>query len=266
MNGPTPTVAEQHPVYTGAALMLITVGVVLFAWFLPAGTNWLVVLSMIILFFLVTGKAITGRGLGILINERKLMSLSRLQLVIWTAVIVSGFFVIAIERVHMGVVAQPLNITVDWKIWALLGISTASFVGTPLLYGSKKNKEPDDPQLVQKTAVRYGDDAQQVDSNREGILYGNNTMADARFTDMFEGDELANVQFVDVAKLQLFFFTVVVAVAYSMQLYAMIAYGDLSVGNVKMPELQEGLLALMGVSHAGFLGSKGVDRTPSTNK
>jgi hypothetical protein len=91
-------------------------------------------------------------------------------------------------------------------------------------------------------------------------------MADARFTDMFEGDELANVQFVDVAKLQLFFFTVVVAVAYSMQLYAMIAYGDLSVGNVKMPELQEGLLALMGVSHAGFLGSKGVDRTPSTNK
>ena len=256
-----PTIAESNPVFTGTALILITIGVALAAWFLPAGTNWLVVLGLIVVFFLLTGKAITGRGLGILINERKLMSLSRLQLIIWTVVIVSGFFVIALERIHMGEVPQPLNIGVDWQIWALLGMSATSFVGTPLLYGNKKAKNPADPQLVHKVAARYSENPADVNANREGILYGNNSIQDARFTDMFEGDELANVQFVDVAKLQMFFFTVVVAISYGMQLYALIAYGDLSAGDVKMPELQSGLLALMGVSHAGFLGSKSVDRT-----
>ncbi len=262
----TSTTAEKHPMITAIALMLLTIAMVLAAWFLPDGPNWLVSLGIIFIFLLLTGKTITGRGLGILINERKLMSLSRLQLVIWTAVIVSGFFVIAVARIRMGDVAQPLNIGVDWKIWTLLGMSTASFVGTPLLYGNKTDKEPDDPALAQKVATRYQETAAAVDTNRQGILYGNSNIADARFTDMFEGDELANVQFVDVAKLQMFFFTVVVAIAYGMQLYAMIAYGDLSVGDVQMPELQEGLLALMGVSHAGYLGSKGVDRTPSTAK
>ena len=247
------TLAENYPVFTGLALTLLTVGMVLAAWFLPAGTNWLVVLGVMVAFFLLTGKAITGRGLGILINERKLMSLSRLQLVIWTLVIVSGFFLIALERIHMGVVSQPLNIGVPWTIWTLLGISTTSFVGTPLLYGNKMDKEPKDPQLSNQPAA----------SSSQGILYVNNDIKDACFTDMFEGDELANAQFVDVAKLQMFFFTVVAAIAYSMQLYSLIAYRDLSVGDVKMPELQEGLLALMGVSHAGYLSSKGIDRTPT---
>ncbi|HEX3950167.1 MAG TPA: hypothetical protein VHW95_09995 [Steroidobacteraceae bacterium] len=258
---PAPTLAERRPRSIAGALLLLTAGVVVAAWFLPAGTNWLIALSLIVVFFLLTGKAITGRGLGILINERKLMSLSRLQLVIWTIVIVSGFFVIALERIRMGEAPQPLNIGVDWQIWALLGLSATSFVGTPLLYGAKKAKNPADPELVPKVAARYREEPSGVNANREGILYGNGSIQDARFTDMFEGDELANVQLVDVAKLQMFFFTVAIAVAYGMQLYALIAYGDLSVGDVKMPEVQSGLLVLMGVSHAGYLGSKSVDRT-----
>jgi hypothetical protein len=261
---PAPTLAERNPLSIATALLLLTIGVVVAAWFLAAGTNWLVVLTLIVVFFLLTGKAITGRGLGVLINERKLMSLSRLQLVIWTTVIVSGFFVIALERIHMGEVLQPLNIGIDWQIWALLGMSATSFVGTPLLYGAKKNKNPADPELVPKVAARYREEPGNVNANREGILYGNGSIQDARFTDMFEGDELANVQLVDVAKLQMFFFTVVIAVSYGMQLYALIAYGDLSVGDVKMPEVQPGLLVLMGVSHAGYLGSKSVDRTRTT--
>ncbi|HEX3603948.1 MAG TPA: hypothetical protein VHU43_07635 [Steroidobacteraceae bacterium] len=261
---PTSTLAERNPISIASALLLLTIGVVLAAWYLPAGTNWLVVLTLIVVFFLLTGKAITGRGLGILINERKLMSLSRLQLVIWTAIIVSGFFLMALERIRMGELLQPLNIGIDWPICALLGMSAASFVGTPLLYGTKKEKNPADPELVPKIAARYREEPSDVNANREGILYGNGSIQDARFTDMFEGDELANVQLVDVAKLQMFFFTVVIAVSYGMQLYALVAYGDLSVGDVKMPEVQPGLLVLMGVSHAGYLGSKSVNRTKTT--
>src|SRR5213079_1270563 len=86
-----PTMAETAPAATAAVLILLTVGIALAGWYLPAGTNWLAVLALIAAFFLITGKAITGRTLGILINERKLMSLSRFQLVVWTGLIVSGF-------------------------------------------------------------------------------------------------------------------------------------------------------------------------------
>jgi len=80
---------------------------------------------------------------------------------------------------------------------------------------------------------------------------------------MFQGDELANAQLVDVAKLQLFFFTIIVAIAYGTQLYQLIAYGDLDLPGIRLPVLQDGLLALMGVSHAGYLGAKGIDQTPA---
>jgi hypothetical protein len=220
------------------------------------------VLALIAIFFLITGKVITGRVLGIFINERKLMSLSRFQLVVWTGLIVSGFFVIALERIHSGAAAQPLAIGIDWQIWALLGISTASFVGTPLLNSNKKGEEPDrKDELVTKAATRFQEHPDDVERNRQGILYGNSSVAFARFTDMFQGDELANAQLVDVAKLQLFFFTIIVAIAYGTQLFQLIAYGDLDLPGIRLPLLQDGLLALMGVSHAGYLGAKGVDQT-----
>jgi hypothetical protein len=260
----TSTVAENAPVATGGLLLFLTVAIALAAWYLPLGTNWLVVLVLIIVFFLATGKTITGRALGILVNERKLMSLSRFQLVVWTVLIVSGFFVIAIERIRGVDVSDPLAIGIDWHIWALLGISTASFVGTPLLYGNKKTKEPKpSSDIVQKTALRFQESEADVQQNREGILYGNSSIAFARFTDLFQGDELGNAQLVDVGKLQMFFFTIAVAIAYGSELFQLIAYGDLNQSAVHLPVLQDGLLALMGVSHAAYLGGKSVDQTPT---
>jgi hypothetical protein len=193
------------------------------------------------------------------------MSLSRLQLIIWTGLIVSGFFVIAIVRIKSADVDQPLSIGIDWQIWTLLGISATSFVGTPLLYGNKMTEEPKDPEKVEEnTASHFSDEtAQQVANNRVGILYANANIEDARFTDMFQGDELVNTHLVDVAKLQMFFFTIVVAIAYGMQLFQLIAYDDLTQSDIHLPELQNGLLALMGVSHASYLGSKSVDKTPT---
>jgi len=259
------SVAEKSPIANGIIMLVLTVVIAIAAWYLNGGTSWLVVLSLIVVFFLLTGKSLTGRGFGILINDRNLMSLSRLQLILWTVVIVSGFFVIAMVRIKSGDVDQPLSIGVDWQIWALLGISATSFVGTPLLYGSKMAEEPKDPaKIEQKTASQLpGETAEQVAQNRQGILYANAKIEDARFTDIFQGDELANTHLVDVAKLQLFFFTVTVVIAYGVQLYQLVAYGDLKQSGIHLPELQPGLLALMGVSHASYLGSKSIDRTPT---
>jgi hypothetical protein len=259
------TIAERLPSTSGAFLVALTIAISLAAWYLGNGTNYLAVLIGVAIFFLVTGKMLTRRFFGILINDRNLMSLSRLQLVIWTALIVSGFFVIAIVRIRSGDVDQPLAIGIDSQIWTLLGISATSFVGTPLLYGNKMNEEPKNPTVTaEKTASHFaGETAQDVAQNRQGILYANARIEDARFTDMFQGDELVNTHLVDVSKLQLFFFTIVVAISYGTELYQLIAHGDLKQSNVHLPELQNGLLALMGVSHASYLGSKSINKTPT---
>jgi hypothetical protein len=263
----SPSIADGSPIAATAALLIALVALGVAAWYLPPGRNWIAAFLLITGFVLVLGKVVTGRALGVLINERNLMSLSRFQMLVWTMLLISAYLVIALERIRKADIPEPLLVGIDWHIWALLGISTTSLVGTPLLNGNKKRTEPgesdeDTQQAVSKAARSLREDASQVDRNRVGVLYANNRIEDARFTDLFQGDELTDASFLDVGKLQLFFFNVIVATTYGVQLYQLIANNDLS-HDVSLPSLNDGLLALLGVSHAGYLSSKGITQTTS---
>lgn len=253
-----PAVAQP---WTGILLAAVIAGIIGAAWRLPPGANWAVTALAMCIFLAVIGRASVGRWAGILINERKLMSLSRFQMTFWTVIVISAYFTIAMARIKAGDVAEPLAIQADPTLWALLGISAASLIGTPLLYSGKKYKKPENDNVVIKRAAEaFRESERKVRENQEGLLWGNPSAEDARITDMFEGDELANAACIDVAKVQMFFFTLLVGVAYCFDLYEMLTYDDL-LGDVALPPLSEGLLALMGVSHAGYLGSKGIDYT-----
>jgi len=86
--------------------------------------SWLVVLGALLAFFLVLGIWITHQPLGVLINERNLMSLSRLQIVSWSLVIFSGYLVAVMQRIA-GHVPNPLDVSGDNHLWAILGISSS---------------------------------------------------------------------------------------------------------------------------------------------
>jgi len=86
--------------------------------------SWLVVLGALLAFFLVLGIWITHQPLGVLINERNLMSLPRLQIVSWSLVIFSGYLVAVMQRIA-GHVPNPLDVSVDNHLWAILGISSS---------------------------------------------------------------------------------------------------------------------------------------------
>jgi len=86
--------------------------------------SWLIVLGALLAFFLVLGIWITHQPLGVLINERNLMSLSRLQIVSWSLVIFSGYLVAVMQRIA-GHVPNPLNVSVDNHLGAILGISSS---------------------------------------------------------------------------------------------------------------------------------------------
>lgn len=158
------------------------------------------------------------------------------------------------------VVSDPLAIQLAPELWALMGISSASLVGSPLVLSTKMRKNPADPEKQKEAAGRhFGETADEVEENREGTLYGNSDIRDARFTDLFEGEELKNAAHIDLARVQMFLFTVVAAVVYAAALYNVMGLNPGKMNS--FPELSPGLLVLLGISHASYLGSKAVDHT-----
>ncbi len=223
------------------------------------GLTWLIVVAAFLIFVIALGVQICGRPWGILINQRKLMSLSRLQIVLWTVILLSAYIAIALARIKCNV-DDPLNIQLDWHLWALLGISGTSFVGSSLIQSTKQKKEPADAKPIEKAHIAFVQPTDEIEKHAEGILYGNPDVKDARFADMFEGDELNNTEFIDIAKVQMFFFTIVAALSYSVALFHALvttAPNDLT----SFPTLSDGLIAILTISHGAYLGNKTVDHT-----
>lgn len=217
------------------------------------GRAWILVLAGMFVFTLFIGKWISGRALGVLVNSRNLMSLSQFQMVLWTLLILSAYLTMAMLRIHNNV-PNALDVAIDWRLWTLMGISTASLIGSPLLLQSKKLQDPA-PNTIATTAKLLQEDPQAIQNNRQGTLYANASPLDARLTDIFQGDDVGNTAYIDPAKLQMFFFSLIVAASYAYQIFHGM-YGDPK--NLTMPPVSEGMVALLGISQAGYLGSKTV--------
>lgn len=225
-----------------------------------ARQSWILILILLLTLCGYLGATISSRPLGILVGPRNLMSLSRCQIVAWSIVILSGLLTIAFRRI-LGHVSAPLDIGMDENLWALMGISTASLVGTPLILQNKARQDPH-PRQVESAANALGEPRQEVEDNREGKLYANPSIGDARLTDIFEGDEIGNTAYIDVSKLQMFLFTMITIVAYCSDIYAALGQ-SVTPDKLAMPALSQGLIALLGISHAGYLASKTADHTPT---
>jgi hypothetical protein len=276
-------------------LILLILGV---AWFVPVETAFPIVMVLLVGFCMLLGSAICQNPLGILITEQNVISLSRFQTALWTVIVIAALLVIAIARIKNGVVADedtsgladPLKITFGKELLALLGISATSLVGSPLIAATKKSKTAD-PNTVTSTAqemvklnnvpdsVKNGDPgagavvatgpakpsaanvASAITDNAEGILYKNPTVSDASFGDMFEGNEVGNAAHVDLSKVQMFFFTVVIAMAYVVALWDAMSSEAIYGASFAFPAVSSGMVGLLGISNAGYLATKGVDHT-----
>jgi hypothetical protein len=226
---------------------------------IPPGWNFAAVTALLLALMVQIGQAIVGRPFGVLIDALNIVSLARFQMAVWTVLILSAYMAHAFARIMKGDGMDALDITIDGHLWVLMGISTTSLVAAPLILNTKKDKDPDDG-VVAKTAVAAGESEAEVTTNRQGIVYANTAKVDARLTDMFQGDEIGNTTHVDLAKVQMFYFTVVSAVVFFAAVFHnLLVNGDLT----QLPKLSDGFVAILGISHAGYLGSKGVDHTPT---
>lgn len=177
----------------------------------------------------------------------------------WTIVILGGFLMIGVSNIALGK-AKPLDIAVPAEVWTILGISTTSLVGSPLILSNKKQKEPNAAEETRTLTLMgtQGVDLNQVDSH--GHVVVNKEPSAAGWEDLFKGEETGNAAQLDMGRIQMLFFTLILVLAYGIEI------GTLLNGTAAIqgfPALNEGIVALLGISHAGYLVNKAVPHSTS---
>lgn len=287
--------------FHSASIVLIVLVIILiassfFQWPLtksnPASTlvTWWIMMILLALFVFIVGHGITGKPLGALIDEQDKMSLARLQLVVWTIVILSAWLTAVLWNILINKY-NPLMIGIPQQVWLLLGISTATLVGTTLVLNPKKNKpsnsdelnlqlytkslQMNDKDLADRlVGTRILGKSDVVDNmNRKvldklglvkiGQLIANKSPAQANLGNLFQGDEVGNFVELDMGKLQLFFFTLILVLTYAIALGSMFASTNVMNGITTFPALDDSMVALLGISHAGNLINQGISHSAS---
>ncbi|MCK6584901.1 MAG: hypothetical protein HUU11_03060 [Anaerolineales bacterium] len=95
------------------------------------------------------------------------------------------------------------------------------------------------------------------DESRADIRVNKN-ISEAKWSDLFNGDLISNFGKVDVAKVQMFYFTVLLIFTYGTLLWGLLSQEpawQLSAA-VELPPFSDSLVGLLGISHAGYLAVK----------
>ena len=228
---------------------------------LSRGNVWLGILVLMLVFALLVSKFITGMFRGILIDARNKMSLSRMQMFSWTLLVLST--VLAGVLTNVGATEIPFSITIPPELWIVMGISTASLVAAPAVLGSKQAQKADSKQVKKVAAEIKAEQDVEVDEDNPNVIVRNKSKTSARWADLMKGEEVTNATTVDLGKMQMFFFTFILAVGYGASIYSMFgAEGAVTA----LPPVGQGMTTLLGISHTGYLANKTVRQPAAESK
>lgn len=208
---------------------------------------WLINLVLFFVFIIFVGDGVTGKMSGLLIDDRKKISLSRMQTIGWTVLVLSAFITAALTNISKVGPFNALNIGIPQTLWLLLGISTTSLIGSPLIIGVKK-KQPDQTQP-------------NPDKTTDGPIVSNTNIKQARWSDIFKGEEVSNENLLDLGKVQMFYFTVLIVFAYGVML-ALIFNNPNQAVISGFPDPNTAVAGLLGLSQGAYLVNKAIPRTP----
>ena len=172
----------------------------------------------------------------------------------------------------------------DDNLYALLGIGAISTIGSPLVRSAKTGtaaKAAETDKTVRDLSVMSDLDRNQVQTTGQVVV--NRDVRNARLSDIFRGEETGNATTLDIGKVQMAIFTLVAWVAYAVVVQSLLAdqlaiaakmegvTGD-ALDTIRaeakiaaLPEIASGMLALLAISHGGYLGLKAVPQSqPST--
>jgi hypothetical protein len=250
------------------------------AWFLQATWALLTVAAMLFVFVGSVSRLIVGIWRGALVDARNKVSLSRFQTLLWTVLVVSALLTSAINNIRTKQ-DDPLDIYLPPELLILLGISVTSLVGASIIKREKGRIKPE----IESSEIALGkvhhttpDKIISVGSQlmaaqdpnnpsttdqvvAKGLLAANDRPDQSRWLDLFGGEEVGSLGRLDLGKIQMFYFTIIVIFVYAVAVASLLSTGSAKVD--ALPGLNEGMIALLGISHAAYLTNKTVPTTPT---
>ncbi|VVB69453.1 Uncharacterised protein [uncultured archaeon] len=256
-------------------------------WNMDLVSLWFFALAGLLGFLIVVGLGVTGRWAGILVDSRNRFSLARLQLVLWTILILSAYATAVSSNLRIALTSMPINstevvhavsIAMPEQVWLLMGISTTSIVGSSLILSTKKDQstvsaggsqQSVDKQitrtvnnLISQNKIAANTTTQDFKANQvQGQLVINETPNKASYSEMLKGDFINNAFQLDLGKIQMFYFTMILVLVYAAALISLFLAG----GKIlQFPIIDSGMAVLLGISHAGYLAKKDISGVPGT--
>uniref|UniRef100_UPI000D3F9FB9 hypothetical protein n=1 Tax=unclassified Variovorax TaxID=663243 RepID=UPI000D3F9FB9 len=228
----------------------------------PRFAAWLCCLVGMAGLFVLAGLQIRRRVLGVLVDERNRYSLSRLQISLWTVLVLATVYVVLVVNVVRGGAKEALAVDLDPNLILLMGLSVASFVTAPMVL-SLKTTQPGDPGELARTGrqLRAAQDLDALPSATGRVLVKSNP-ADARLADFIRGEDIGNAMVVDLPRLQMLLITGVVVLAYGGAVGHTLGTGAAFL--LALPKLSSTLLLLVLVSHSGYVAGKLIPTSPAT--
>lgn len=231
---------------------------------LTGGPAWLISAAALILMLVAIGWTVHKRFDGILIDRDNRISLSRLQLILWTVLVTSGLQAAGIfntsavfpQTVDKEAMLGPLDIRIPPEIWALLGLGSFTAVAAPLIKSRNRNRPLRDADGATAIAAKVAQDRGTAPGRFVGRVYQNASPKDARWIDLVLGD-YEGAPYIDVSKVQHLVLTMLLLLVYMLALYGVLDKKlPLSEAIPKFPDISPGMLSLLGISHAAYLAGK----------
>jgi hypothetical protein len=232
----------------------------------------LLAVTLIVLGF---GYAVTGKCFGIAMSSWNDYSLSKLQMALWTILVIAALFTTAKLNLlgyfgpmplpadaSPGMIAgEPLGISIPGELLAAMGIAAFSTAATPAILSLKASQTPADGE-VQAATQRTADQQGAATMSNAGKAAGHASTDSAGWLDVVTGDEVANAGVVDLSKVQQLLVTILLIGTYTFMLIR--TFSGAKTGINSLPELGPRFVELMGISHAGYLAYKATPKSGST--
>jgi hypothetical protein len=240
-------------------------------------TRWLVILVALALALVLLGYATTGAWVGLVMNSRFLVSMSRVQATMWSVVVLGTLLAFTLRRLRDGD-GDAWRVGIPPEVLGVVGVAGTSYVAANGVLSRKTHLELDRAHVAKQAEVlvhtfpAYAQDAagatvlspseavKVASADHVGALFQNGSPADARLWDMLEGDEYGNAHAIDFAKVQVLVLTIIAIIAFCAAVWA--ALGATGTGapgtgaTGELPGVGSGLLEVLAVSHLGYVGGK----------
>ena len=215
--------------------------------------TWLLLMAVLIAFLAVAGHGIKGHWRGALIDEYNRLSLSRLQMLAWTVLVVAALGTIGVRQARDNP-ATGLEIEVPPEIWMLMGLSTVSLLASPAIK-QKLSRDPAPPN-AKKRLQDQGSVAGRMEA--VGQVAANQDVGSSRWSNLFMGETVNDAGYLDIPKVQMFFFSVLTLLIYGTAIGKSLILAAPPDGELpaQLPELSDSILTLLAISHGGYLVGK----------